>query len=142
LSKINENFVDGSIDNGYLICEEGETDCFTIYRRWIAVDACGNESSCEQIITASSELTPEFDSSNTLYAFPTPTQGEVTIRSEFPMETGDLIELFDVSGVRLMQISVTNQEQQRIDLSEFDSGVYILKWNGDKGSSSIQLIKQ
>ena len=145
LSRINENFVDGTIDNGFLLCDEGTDNCFSIYRTWTAVDACGNESTCTQLITASNS--PDIPtrqneaSDNPLSAYPSPTLDKVNISSMYPMNEGDIIELFDLTGLSLMKFTIVDQGDQLIDLSNLDSGIYILQWSGVSGSSSIRIVK-
>ncbi len=145
LSSINENFVDGTMDNGFLLCDEGTDNCFSIYRTWTAIDACGNESSCIQVITASNN--PDIPNrqsdgtENPLRAFPSPTSGKVSISSLYPMNQGDVIELFDLTGFSLMQFTIVNEGDQLLDLSNLESGIYILQWSGVSGSSSIRIVK-
>lgn len=145
LSSINENFVDGTTDNGFLLCDEETENCFSIYRTWTAVDACGNESSCIQLISASNN--PEIpnrqidDADNPLSAYPSPTLNKVKISSLYSMDEGDIIELYDLAGFSLMKYTIINQGDQLIDLSSFDSGIYILQWTGKSGSSSIRIVK-
>ena len=57
------------------------------------------------------------------------------------MNEGDIIELFDLTGLSLMKYTVVNQGEQLIDLSSYDSGIYILQWSGKSGSSSIRIVK-
>lgn len=144
LTSINENFVDGIMDGGFLLCDEESDDCFTIYRSWSAIDACGNESTCTQIITASSSLSPttQIDNvENQLTAYPSPTLGEVSISSIYPMMEGDIMELYDLAGILLMKYTIVNQGEQIIDLSNFNSGIYVLQWSGKSGSASIRIVK-
>jgi len=145
LSSINENFVDGTIDNGFLLCDEGTANCFSIYRKWIATDACGNESSCIQIITAGNNAVNTNqqinDPDNQLSAYPSPTLNKVNISSLNTMIEGDVIELYDLAGTLLIQYVIVNEGDQIIDLSSFDSGIYILQWSGKSGSSSIRIVK-
>ena len=57
------------------------------------------------------------------------------------MNKGELIEVFDVSGVSMMKTFVNGDEEQSLDLSMLESGVYIIKWSGKVGSSSIRVVK-
>ena len=145
LSSINENFVDGTIDNGFLLCDEETGNCFSIYRKWIAIDDCGNESSCTQVIIASNNQGIQNlinnSSENQLSAYPSPTLDKVNISSLYPMSEGDIIELFDLTGLNLIKYTIVNQGDQTIDLSSLDSGIYILQWSGKTGSSSIRIVK-
>ncbi len=64
LTLFNENYVDGTTDNGNFACEGEEIvidDCeFTVIRCWIAEDACGNISMLEQEITIVDTTAPVF----------------------------------------------------------------------------------
>lgn len=58
LSGINENFVDGTTDLGFLDCN----DCVqTVLRTYTATDNCGNETTVEQILTLVDETPPVFE---------------------------------------------------------------------------------
>ena len=145
VSSINENFVDGRIDNGYLLCDDDITNCFTIYRTWTAVDDCGNLSTCVQIISAgNSEIIPISYSdtfSIAMSVYPSPTLGKVSISSKMGIEKGDLIEVFDISANRLIFYIVSDPDVQIIDLSNLNSGIYIIKWTSKIGSVSERIIK-
>ena len=144
LSNINENFVDGRIDNGYLLCDDDVTNCLTIYRTWTAVDECGNTSNCTQIISAENPTIPISMNDNyysALSAYPSPTLGEVNITSNKEMISGDLIEVFDISGTAVLSYRISDSGQQVIDLSEFNDGIYLVKWTSASGTSSIKVVK-
>ena len=145
LSRINENDVDGTMDGDYLLCNEGSTNCFSIYRTWYAEDDCGNVSTCTQTITAiDGFVNPEglFDiTSNVLVAYPSPTNGDVNVSSEYPMEIADLIEVIDLSGVSLLSFKISDSGSQNIDLTDLESGIYIITWTGEAGSGSIRVVK-
>lgn len=143
LSRINENYVDGRIDNGFLFCDEGIESCSEIYRTWTAIDECGNTSTCTQVITGTNGFIDQnrtFDAI-TINAYPSPTLGEVTLTSNKALDEGDLIEVFDVSGVSMIKAYVDGSEEQKLDLSMLESGIYIIKWYGNAGSSSIRVVK-
>ncbi len=61
LDLFNQNYVDGTTDNGNFSCE-GETDecVYTILRCWIAEDTCGNIATLGQEITVTDTTAPEF----------------------------------------------------------------------------------
>ncbi len=57
----NENYVDGTTDNGNFVCEGETEECvYTILRCWIAEDACGNIATLGQEITVTDSTEPEF----------------------------------------------------------------------------------
>ena len=145
VSTINENFVDGRIDNGYLLCDDEITTCFTIYRTWTAIDACGNLSTCVQIISSdNSEINP-FGSAETssidMSVYPSPTLGKISISTNIGFEEGDIIEVFNISGNALISYQVVDSDLQMIDLSSLNSGIYIIKWTNKVGSVSERIIK-
>ncbi len=62
LSMINENFVDGTVDNGNLLCDHTTTIvCVETYLvTFTATDACGNSATATQVITRVDTTAPEF----------------------------------------------------------------------------------
>ena len=61
LALFNENYVDGTTDNGNFSCQGESDECvYTILRCWIAEDACGNIATLGQEITVTDETAPEF----------------------------------------------------------------------------------
>lgn len=61
LALFNENYVDGTTDNGNFSCEGESDECvYTIFRCWIAEDPCGNIATLGQEITVTDETAPEF----------------------------------------------------------------------------------
>ena len=61
LDLFNQNYVDGTTDNGNFSCEGEANECvYTILRCWIAEDACGNIATLGQEITVTDTTAPEF----------------------------------------------------------------------------------
>lgn len=59
LTMFNENYVDGTTDNGNFSCLGEETICeYTVVRCWIAEDECGNFSTLEQEVTITDSTPP------------------------------------------------------------------------------------
>jgi len=76
-----------------------------------------------------------------MIAYPSPTLGEVSISSFYPMIEGDLVELYDLTGVLLMEYTIVSEGDQTIDLSNYKSGIYIIQWTSTSGLLSIRIIK-
>ncbi|MFM7104280.1 MAG: hypothetical protein ACKOW8_02080, partial [Flavobacteriales bacterium] len=63
LTALNENYDNGTIDNGNFTCDGGEqfNQCARRYRRtWTVTDECGNSSTFEQLITIVDTTAPVF----------------------------------------------------------------------------------
>ena len=75
-------------------------------------------------------------------AYPNPVRYQLTV--DFPANEGDatLMELYDLKG-RLLKVTSFNGKSERIDLSSFPSGEYILRIReGDQLLKSLKIIKQ
>jgi hypothetical protein len=105
LTSINENYVDGTMDNGFLSCTPP---------------------------TQPKMVMPEVEGKDDLFAFPNPTNGDLTVRTTFANAGQVTIELFDVSGRRVMQVaafSANAGEERMLDVNLYDlqSGTYFLR---------------
>ena len=151
LAGINENFVDGNQDHGFLDCPEGDgpTDpsgnCFEIIRTWIATDACGNEVTCQQVITGAdpeNNLLIEETQDKTILAYPSPTNDRVYLASVPEMKAGDMIRVLSLSGTEMMRfIAPEIEDNVSIDLSNLERGMYIIEWNGTELTESVKVFK-
>ncbi|NQY66463.1 MAG: T9SS type A sorting domain-containing protein [Flavobacteriales bacterium] len=68
----------------------------------------------------------ERGSAGVLSVSPNPTTDKITIRSESPNFTFYKIEIFNKSGLRVLEKSTLNQETE-INLSELNSGIYFVR---------------
>ena len=68
-------------------------------------------------------------------AYPNPSNGIVFLE----LLTGSVIQLYNTSGVELIQIETMNPEIQ-LDLSSYNNGVYYLKISNSSGTSIVKLI--
>jgi ribosomal protein S26 len=61
LAKFNQNYVDGTTDNGNFNCQGNQTECeYSVVRCWIVTDACGNYSTIAQNVVISDNEAPVF----------------------------------------------------------------------------------
>lgn len=59
LALFNENYGNGTEDNGNFSCQGSENECeYTIFRCWVATDECGNYSTTSQTITVTDTEAP------------------------------------------------------------------------------------
>ena len=148
LSTINENYVDGSTNNGFLICPGQGEGCFTIYRTWTATDACGNSSTCNQTIQGSADLDPITDpiffvNNEKIMAYPSPTNGELKLvfneatffsdRIEILALTGDVLQSYELGG---------GTDQFDIDLGDLPTGIYLIQYYSQKQVETLKVVKQ
>jgi hypothetical protein len=60
LTTFNQNYVDGTIDNGNFSCQGTETEClYTVIRCWIVEDECGNFTTVSQEVTIADTEGPQ-----------------------------------------------------------------------------------
>lgn len=108
---INENYVDGKIDKGYLVCP-------TTQARTVS----GSITAVEKEINVS-------DNQRYVKAFPTITNGQFTLRFSQMQGTADIV-ILDMNG-RVVQrrVADVNQELQTLpfDLADQASGVYLVR---------------
>jgi len=90
-----------------------------------ATDTSGNESSCSfEIVVDDGLSTPEFDL-QALKMYPNPARGSVTISNPNGMEI-DSINIFDITGKQISQLTINSLEDVVVDVSELPSSVYII----------------
>ena len=73
-------------------------------------------------------------SKNTTTVFPNPTNGIINVNSEFHIET---LELFNMEGKLLMQ----ERNSTKIDISELNNGVYILRSTENGVPTNHRIVK-
>ncbi|MGE0567672.1 MAG: T9SS type A sorting domain-containing protein [Bacteroidia bacterium] len=78
---------------------------------------------------------------NGVKIFPNPTSGEISILTDKAF-TGK-VEIYNAIGQIVYEKDYTSMEKGRLDLSNFENGIYILKLNSVDGSkSTLRLIKE
>jgi uncharacterized repeat protein (TIGR01451 family) len=78
----------------------------------------------------------QLDSSISIY--PNPTNSFVTITCNSTIKS---IELYDVQG-RILETSVENSTNSKLDISEKQNGIYFLKINTENGSKVEKIVKE
>ncbi len=137
LTHINESYVDGTGNGGFLECPDGgdggdddddQESCATIYRTWTATDACGHTATCVQVITLSNntdEPTPFH--MDALLAYPSPTEGELNLRYKSETQLKGLVQVVSLQGTVLISTVVNGESGQvPIDLSGLERGFYLI----------------
>ena len=85
-------------------------------------------SDCQNLLNSSSfEITE-------LRLYPNPTEGMVSITSTKPV---DAIEVFQINGQKVKEV----RQQNQIDLSALQSGIYFLKIHSAKGKVTRKILK-
>jgi hypothetical protein len=77
-------------------------------------------------------------------AYPNPTTGEITTEVNGVNGRNGIISISDMNGLVIEQIAVytTGIKKHEFDLSNFEPGMYFLRYQDDKSDQMIKLIKQ
>ncbi|PWI30197.1 ribonuclease [Flavobacteriaceae bacterium LYZ1037] len=80
----------------------------------------------------------EFEITNTIKMFPNPAKGNVVTIS-----TNDdiLVEVYDILGKKIKSQNISSN-LNKLDISRLSKGIYLVKLNSSKGSTTKKLIKQ
>jgi hypothetical protein len=79
----------------------------------------------------------DFEIDNSVLVAPNPASNEVTIKADNNIIS---IQLFDVQG-RILQTSLVEEMESKLDISSHDKGLYFIKIKTDKGSNVQKLLK-
>ena len=79
-----------------------------------------------------------FELDASVVVHPNPTNGILNINSDFNIKS---IALYDIQG-RLLQTDLENSNETILDLSTYQSGIYFVKINTEKGSKVEKIIKE
>ncbi|MGM0635025.1 MAG: T9SS type A sorting domain-containing protein [Bacteroidota bacterium] len=131
-----------SLDDYFINSDEGDEETTTIEYdlRFYATDEAGNDLN-DLVITYI------YDKTLSNLAFDLPSLGvdiyNTLVKNNFTFEAADSFELniYDLRG-KLIKTQLVTQGISQINLSDLSRGVYIAKFLGKKGSSSIKLIKE
>ncbi len=78
------------------------------------------------------------DTGESVQVFPNPSSGRFTLRTG---DTGEgLLQIFTVTGQMIYEVNVSGNQNRNIDLTTFDSGMYILHLKGESDLYTRQLI--
>ncbi|MCF6279768.1 MAG: T9SS type A sorting domain-containing protein [Flavobacteriaceae bacterium] len=64
----------------------------------------------------------------TFTMFPNPVKNTININFNHPIDGNNSIEIFNVLGELILEKNTTNQQSLQLDVSDFKSGMYILKY--------------
>lgn len=111
-----------------------------------AYDAAGNESAISSINTRTKPKSAigsedSMDEVLTFKVFPNPVKDQLTIQLTSELN-GSRIDLFDMSGKKVLTKSNIITENFTIDMSQFSNGVYILRVIGIESINTIRIIKE
>jgi len=87
--------------------------------------ACVDTSACVQVITTGIERS----SSSDLIIHPNPTDDHLFIHVPASLSTLELLTLFDAAGRQVLQVAASGPGIVRMDLSDLESGLYLLRTN-------------
>lgn len=73
--------------------------------------------------------------------YPNPAQNSITLSSDLLSETGS-IQIFDVTGKLMIEVNTGAKPTEEIEVSNLESGVYIMKISNAKATQSIRFVKQ
>ncbi len=154
LSGINESFVDGVGNSGFLKCPdatdgggngEPSDDCASILRTWVLTDACGNSVSCVQTITLTTDTVEyEIDERTPLLitAYPSPTQGPVRLQAEDEISLDGLVQVMTLQGQIVLSKQISGSlSMATLDLSMLGRGFYMIRWQGQYGEANMKIFK-
>jgi hypothetical protein len=106
----------------YIITQDG------YYKVEVAVGSCKGRSGCENYLLAGIDNTEKINAN----IFPNPVTDVLTVSFEKPTS----IELYDVIGKKIL--STKELKTHAIEMSSFDSGIYILKTMDGKTTTIIK----
>ncbi len=93
----------------------------------ISKDGCMDTSKCIEVTTVNTSSSTLF---NTVHVYPNPAQEALTIAGEIPFHA--TFGLFDLTGRKIWSKEITNEVKIRIDVSEYEKGVYLWCFKGKK----------
>jgi len=76
-----------------------------------------------------------------LSIYPNPTENNITINTKNNSLQDATLEIFDLLGKRIF-IEKLNQKMNKINIENYNSGIYLLKFSNNKGTKTYKIIKQ
>ena len=103
----------------------------------IDLNSCIDTSDCTTIADLGVE---SFVGNSAILAYPNPTESFVTINTGgIQYET---IKVYALDGKCVLEIPTNGKEQLDIDLTELNTGIYLLEAQGEKTSQTIKITKK
>ncbi len=94
---------------------------------------CGSNVSVSKIIK---------EQNNHFYIAPNPFQNELTIYANTSFSTNENISISDISGRILRQEKVSGNKSVQLDMSGFESGIYIIQIQNNETKENYKVIKE
>jgi hypothetical protein len=106
-----------------------------------AEDAYGNESMCTFELTIENPLgTEDYSLENLILLYPNPAQDKLYVQNNSNEDLKEML-LFDISGKLISKFDLNQfQKEQFVNISRYDSGIYIIKLTTGRSSIVKQLI--
>ena len=139
--------VDGQLVGGYIETSVGDYqnyDAYTliVYRPDYVANNQNNLNSEQYVfdIIQNTLSIDHIDTTNNFIVYPNPTSSKIFITSK---EYVSSYEIYNTLGQKVKEGSFNAVlEQEELDLTELQSGLYILNFNGEKTSKSVRIVKQ
>ncbi len=128
----NNNPVQGATSQTFLATSNGS------YAVIVTDGSCSDTSSCVLVVSVGTDA---MSFSNDFSVFPNPSENTFTLSSTTSLEQA-VISVTDVQGRVLFSLSNQNGKIVAIDLSQYESGVYILHVSEQDQTRSIRIMKK
>jgi hypothetical protein len=139
--------VEGQLVGGYIETSVGDYqnyDAYTliVYRPDYVANNQNNLNSEQYVfdIIQNTLSIDHIETTNNLFVYPNPTSSKIFITSK---EYVSSYEIYNTLGQKVKEGSFNAVlEQEELDLTALQSGLYILNFNGEKMSKSVRIVKQ
>jgi hypothetical protein len=106
---------------------------------WTITDNAGNENTCSFDVTVNAYVGIADLSANGISIYPNPTNGIVKL--EFANNNIQKLTILDVTGKQILEKTEVQQNEQ-IDVSSFNSGIYVISIQTDNEIFTRKIIKE
>lgn len=127
LDCINDTAITGATGQQYLVEENGT------YAVEVNFDGCIDTSFCIEVVNVGIE---EYSAEARFSINPNPAKNSLNITFENTPLNGFVFQIMDITGSLVKQFELNNNKQQLLDISNLNSGIYILRY----GNISKKLI--
>jgi hypothetical protein len=107
---------------------------------WTLDDSAGNTSTCETNFVVNEYVATNISSNDQIKIYPNPTSGVVYIN--YNTSTPELIEVSDILGKVLYKTTSFNQGDEKIDITTYANGIYIVNVYMSNEKYTWKIIKQ